>query len=298
MSIFRAGENVADANKEVFDANITTKRAEDLRWLRQCLELWRIGNLDSFERARAYGATYTEEVKEGWYAATASMAKEAEEYLPYLLCDNSGRSADELQRIAGELSPGGTHSGGWLIDRIRRGLIALPRKDWHVDQWLLAATIYGNWRGGKAGFQFLPDPATVDLWEYEEEVGDLMDALHIGDPSRILTGSDLAFYDSLPDRFTIYRGCSGISWEQAAAGLCWTTNREIAEWFAVRYARDDKSPVLVSARVRKGAVRLAMASEFEVVVRVRGAKDRKCRRRSISNWRPNMQWSADGVAPV
>jgi len=89
--------------------------------------------------------------------------------------------------------------------------------------------------------------------------------LDLGDPRRILVGEDRNFYDSLPDRFTVYRGCAGVSLEHARAGICWTTKRDIAEWFADRSADRNARPVLISARVRKADVLLTKAAECEVV---------------------------------
>jgi hypothetical protein len=111
-------------------------------------------------------------------------------------------------------------------------------------------------------------------------------------PRRILTDNDLAFYDTLPQRFTIYRGCSGIPPERAAVGVCWTTQRDIAEWFALRWSAPDREPVVVTARTSKKWVRLAKAAEFEVVTIPASFRQVRCRRSSLDDdWRPKMGWS-------
>jgi hypothetical protein len=83
----------------------------------------------------------------------------------------------------------------------------------------------------------------------------------------ILTDEDADFFRSLPERFIVYRGAAGISHELAGMGVCWTTQREIAEWFAQRsvWDRNQVEPVLVTARVKKAEVVAAKASEHEVV---------------------------------
>lgn len=255
------------------------------------LDRWIQLNIDAkateAEWLRAHGANVPEEVEENGLKLIMDMAREAEPHLAAFLRDNSDRSAEELEELADKLSPGGAHTGGLLVRLIQANV-------WAADPLLLAATIRYNWHGGKAGFQFLPDPAETDFDAYEEEAMgllDLFDQAIEGDARRILTGDDRAFFDSLPDRFTIYRGCAGVSIEHAAAGVCWTTQRAVAEWFAVRSAGfADAEPILITARITKADVRLVKASEFEVVTKPRRYRALQCRRRRRSDWRPAMTW--------
>lgn len=67
-------------------------------------------------------------------------------------------------------------------------------------------------------------------------------------PAHLMTPENRAFYDSLPDRIKIYRGCS----KGRAKGLSWTTDKSIA----IGFARGHRSiavpsPVLCRAVVRK-----------------------------------------------
>lgn len=214
-----------------------------------------------------------------------SQAKKVCAAIDLFLQDNTDKSAEEMEDIAGQVSPGGAHTGGLLVNLIRQHVFG-------ADPILIAATIYHNWHGGKAGFQFLPDPAATDPEDYETEAFDLIETLDAGiwgDPSRILTGDDRRFYDSLPDRFTVYRGCAGVSPEVGALGVCWTTQRDIAEWFADRSSRERSQRVVLSARARKEDVRLAKASEFEVVLMPRSARVLKPSK-STNIRRPNMEW--------
>lgn len=127
--------------------------------------------------------------------------------------DNSGMTPEQLEEMAAALSPGGVHTSGHLVQLIRYKMFG-------PDSFLVAATIWHNWHGGKVGFQFLPDPAQTERAEYYEHVADLgvLEEGTNGDPRRILTGADRAFYDSLPERFTIYRGVCGISVDMAELG--------------------------------------------------------------------------------
>ena len=138
----------------------------------------------------------------------------------------------------------------------------------------------------------MPYPSGINIEDYESKASDLMALLNQGtegDPRRILTEKDKSFYDSLPSRFTVYRGCAGISTEFAAAGVCWTTRRKIAEWFAARGPGD---PIVVTASVRKEIVQLVKATEFEVVCTPPKARAIKCR---LRNGRPEMEWTSGSI---
>lgn len=90
----------------------------------------------------------------------------AQPFLPLLLRNNRHLNASELSNIADKLSLGGAHDGASLIEFIRwRSL--------ETDPLLTAAVVWRNWRGGKCGFQFLPDPLSVDE-EEDELLGDVL----------------------------------------------------------------------------------------------------------------------------
>ncbi len=213
------------------------------------------------------------------------MAAAARPHLATFARRNDHFTAKQLEEVAIQLSPGGAHTGAKLARIVSHSVM-------FADPLLVAAVFRFNWHGGKAGFQFLPDPAVTDPDDYDEEAGDLLAALDRGtggDPRRILTGADLAFFDSLPDRFTVYRGARGLPPERAAAGVCWTTRREVAEWFARRFGGGDA--VVVTARCRKADVRLVKADECEVVTIPSRAREIRYRPRR-ANWRPAMTWTA------
>ena len=168
--------------------------------------------------------------------------------------------------------------------------LLIPVRHWiGIDPLLLVAMIRENWDGGKFGFQFLPDPAD-ELRDYAGELWTLQEVFEEGlegDPLKILTGDDREFYLSLPERFTVYRGCAGISAERAGEGLCWTTKRDVADWFAKRSAEFNSEPVVVTGRAAKRDVYFVKAIEHEVVVAPRRCRSIKPRRRKV---RPDMEW--------
>lgn len=55
----------------------------------------------------------------------------------------------------------------------------------------------------------------------------------------------------LPDVVTVWRGTSHISIEDAQNGYSWTTDRDVACWFAMRFAASNGSPLVLTADIAK-----------------------------------------------
>lgn len=81
----------------------------------------------------------------------------------------------------------------------------------------------------------------------------------------IMDEEELAYYDSLPDKVTLYRGCSVEEYEDDAFGISWTTSREVAEFFAFRCEQEDTA--VYSMEVDKNDIRAVFLSrnEFEAI---------------------------------
>ncbi len=218
--------------------------------------------------------------------------------------DHSQKSPDELEQLFDELifepemrRETSRHQLGAVVKNI------IGRMN-SVCQTLVAAMLYHTWSGGRVGFAHLPNPRLCDYDEYVAEGDDLSIILRRGtngDPLRVLTNADREFFLSLPESFTIYRGGAGIDKDMLGAGMCWTTNRNTAEWFAVRSSSEGCPPVLVSARIRKSEVLLSRASEFEIVCAPLRYRTLKCRHQRCKNrsWRPkHTRWSAEMVPNV
>ncbi|MBP1180910.1 hypothetical protein [Methylobacterium sp. PvR107] len=203
--------------------------------------------------------------------------------LNFLVQDNSDKSADELQRIASTLTPGSLHNNDFLY-RIAMSVIDSPCSK------LRAAIIARTWGGGKFGFQHMPDPKTTNEDDYEFEGDMLLYNLGKVRPEDVLVGKDRAFYDALPERFTVYRGGYGVPPNMIGLGVCWTTSRDVAEWFARRGVGRDDAPIILSARVRKSDVLLAFATEHEVALRPARWRQLRCRRQTNRNCRPQFDW--------
>lgn len=62
--------------------------------------------------------------------------------------------------------------------------------------------------------------------------------------------------EELPDTVRVWRGTSKLLRNQAKRGYAWSTNREIAFWFAARFAEDNGSPLLLAADIAKTDIAL------------------------------------------
>jgi hypothetical protein len=66
----------------------------------------------------------------------------------------------------------------------------------------------------------------------------------------MMTPAENAFYNSLPDRITIYRGCQQAN----LMGLCWTLDRALANSFTQLSRFEVEEPLLATATVPKKKV--------------------------------------------
>ena len=60
----------------------------------------------------------------------------------------------------------------------------------------------------------------------------------------------------LPDVVTLWRGTSKLPIDEARAGYSWTNDRDVACWFAMRFAEHNGSPLLLAAEVAKTDIAL------------------------------------------
>ena len=72
----------------------------------------------------------------------------------------------------------------------------------------------------------------------------------------------------LPDVVTVWRGSSALTFNETVTRPAWTTDRDLACWFAMRFADDNGSPLVLTADVAKGNIALFTneRSESEVVL--------------------------------
>jgi hypothetical protein len=105
---------------------------------------------------------------------------------------------------------------------------------------------------------------------------------------RYLDPEDKRFFRSLPDRVTIYRG---VARPGRHIGISWTTDRQVAEWFAGRHTLGGGVPTLLSGHVYKRNIIAAIAGrgEREVIAlprHVRGRGETQLPIRDLNDLRP------------
>lgn len=86
----------------------------------------------------------------------------------------------------------------------------------------------------------------------------------------------------LPETIPVWRGTSKLTTKEAKQGYSWTTNRDVACWFAMRFASHNGSPLVLSANVTKADIALFHSEREEseavllrppAVVRIDGNPD-------------------------
>lgn len=72
----------------------------------------------------------------------------------------------------------------------------------------------------------------------------------------------------LPDVVTLWRGTSKLTIAEAREGYSWTNDRDVACWFAMRFAESNGSPLVLAAEVSKSDIALfhTERSEAEAVL--------------------------------
>jgi hypothetical protein len=80
--------------------------------------------------------------------------------------------------------------------------------------------------------------------------------------------------EDIPETVTVWRGTSALPRAQAVRGVSWTLDRDLACWFAMRFADRNGSPLLLTARVPRSEILLYTdeRSEREAVIFRKRAK--------------------------
>jgi len=117
----------------------------------------------------------------------------------------------------------------WWCDEELRGLIAL---------WL-----YWRYRAGECSVKVYQD-ALDTAWSYGSEwvVGAARDRRQLRAMFRI---AEFPVADHLPEVVDIWRGTGGVTLDLARKALSWSTDRDVACWFACAYLRTRRLDALV-----------------------------------------------------
>lgn len=86
------------------------------------------------------------------------------------------------------------------------------------------------------------------------------------DKQFLMTEKEYAAYTAFPEKIEIFRG---VAVGRNPDGLSWTPKREVAEWFAHRFDKNDRKGYIKKATIRKENVLAYFLTESEVVACVR-----------------------------
>lgn len=147
------------------------------------------------------------------------------------------------------MAEGDWHQAVWLHERPYR-LDAFMQIEDDLDDdyyWSLLADIWID---------------SENIWQNLDQWRQLFESTRSGSP---MTDEEEAALAAMPDPVPVYRG--GVE-DANEYGLSWTTDRERAEWFAVRMTSDDEVGVVLDGLVAKKDVAAYFMGrgESEVVV--------------------------------
>ena len=77
----------------------------------------------------------------------------------------------------------------------------------------------------------------------------------------ITTNEERKFFDELPDRVTLYRGCCIDEAISGEYGISWTARRDVAEFFAFRYTTEQRA--VFSTTISKENIRAVLTEREE-----------------------------------
>lgn len=101
-----------------------------------------------------------------------------------------------------------------------------------ITSGVWSTILFFAWTGGRRGSILTDALSKLDRGEIAKMFLEV-------DKRALMDDVGLARYESLPDNFSVYRGCGRFS-PHTTNGISWTTNRDQAEWFALR-ARDNRT---------------------------------------------------------
>lgn len=108
----------------------------------------------------------------------------------------------------------------------------------------------------------------ADAWISGRATGDYRALMFFFDCKKelVMNEEELKYYNNLPDKVTLYRGCStGENRSDSCFGISWTTSREVAEFFAFRYTQRGRA--VYSVQVDKKYIKAIFLerNEFEAI---------------------------------
>ena len=136
------------------------------------------------------------------------------------------------------------------------------------DRWELFANLAENDKLSDEAF----NKGLVIAWTVGRGTGDFRAIQYFMRCKKelVMNEEELAYYNRLPDKVTLYRGCSMDEYEDedgdSCFGISWTTSREIAEFFAFRNEQEDTAVYRLIRKILKLCSYLGMNLKLYVLV--------------------------------
>lgn len=110
------------------------------------------------------------------------------------------------------------------------------------------------------------------VWDHEHH--HLKGWLRLADVKAMFTRAAFPLPDGVPETLTVYRGGFGTTKRMLATGFSWTTDRDTACFFAMRYQgyNDWHTPMLLKATIRRDEIKLMEPDHRESEVVIFGAR--------------------------
>lgn len=106
-----------------------------------------------------------------------------------------------------------------------------------------------------------------EAWTSGIGTGDYMalEYFEEADKLQVMDKEELAYYNSLPNLVTLYRGCNKCEVESGTLGFSWTTQRKVAEFFAFRHEQTNTSVYSIKVPKEDISTIFLCRNEFEVI---------------------------------
>lgn len=133
------------------------------------------------------------------------------------------------------------------------------------DRWQLFADFVENGNLTDKAFNV----GLKEAWTCGKGTGDFRALAYFKKADKILMMNDeeLAYYSSLPDRVTLYRGCNKgeVEDEDSALGISWTIERKVAEFFAFRFEQTDTAVYSIEVEKKNIDALFLNRKEYEAI---------------------------------
>jgi hypothetical protein len=87
----------------------------------------------------------------------------------------------------------------------------------------------------------------------------------LADPQHLMSASEYERFLALPEEVKIYRGGSGMTATKLKYGMSWTTDVDLAAWFADRFTHSRGTPIVIEGIAKKQNILGSFDYEDEII---------------------------------